>query len=221
MEIKNNCIKESLKNVYFVTGTPCGGKTTTSRVLAQRYGYPVYHADQAFSRHKAMSNPVDQPAMNQDFLNADAFFLRPYREYAHWLLQNAREQLDFIIMDLIRLSQHQPLFCDLNLTVEQVMEITEPQRVVFLIKNPDNLMEEYANRPDHQDFSQYLNSASNPQLAKANCNRALAYFNRERYDSIRSSSYFWLERKKDSTVENTVQLVAKHFGLPITGNDSE
>lgn len=216
MEIKNNCIKESLKNVYFVTGTPCGGKTTISRALSQRYGYPVYDVDQEFSRHQAMSNPIDQPAMNQEFPNADAFFLRPYREYAQWLLQNTREQLDFIILDLIRLSQHQPLFCDLHLTVEQVMEITEPQRVVFLIKNPDNLMEEYANRPDHQDFSEYLNSASDPQLAKENCNRALAYLNRQRYDSIRSSSYFWLEREKDSTVENTLQLVAKHFGLPIT-----
>ena len=216
MEIKNNCIKESLKNVYFVTGTPCGGKTTISRALSQHYGYPVYDVDQVFYRHKAMSNPIDQPAMNQEFPNADAFFLRPYREYAQWLLQNTWEQLDFIILDLIRLSQHQPLFCDLHLTVEQVMEITEPQRVVFLIKNPDNLMEEYANRPDHQDFSEYLNSASNPQLAKENCNRALAYLNRQRYDSIRSSSYFWLEREKDSTGENTLQLVAKHFGLPIT-----
>ena len=214
MEIKNNCIKESLKNVYFVTGTPCGGKTTISCALSQRYGYPVYDVDQEFPRHKSLSNSIDQPAMNQEFPNADAFFLRPYREYAKWLLQNTREQLDFIILDLIRLSQHQPLFCDLHLTVEQVMEITEPQRVVFLIKNPDNLMEEYANRPDHQDFSEYLNSASDPQLAKENCNRALAYFNRQRYDSIRSSSYFWLEREKDSTVENTVRLVARHFGLP-------
>lgn len=214
MEIKNNCIKESLKNVYFVTGTPCSGKTTISRALSQRYGYPVYDVDQEFPRHKSLSNSIDQPAMNQEFPNADAFFLRPYREYAKWLLQNTREQLDFIILDLIRLSQHQPLFCDLHLTVEQVMEITEPQRVVFLIKNPDNLMEEYANRPDHQDFSEYLNSASDPQLAKENCNRALAYFNRQRYDSIRSSSYFWLEREKDSTVENTVRLVARHFGLP-------
>lgn len=214
MEIKNNCIKESLKNVYFVTGTPCGGKTTISRALSQRYGYPVYDVDQEFPRHQAMSNSIDQPAMNQEFPNADAFFLRPYREYAKWLLQNTREQLDFIILDLIRLSQYQPLFCDLHLTVEQVMEITDPQRVVFLIKNPDNLMEEYAKRPDHQDFSQYLNSASDPQLAKENCSRALADCNRKRYDSIRSSSYFWLEREKDSTVENTVQLVAKHFGLP-------
>lgn len=214
MEIKNNCIKESLKNVYFVTGTPCGGKTTISRALSQRYGYPVYDVDQEFPRHKSLSNSIDQPAMNQEFPNADAFFLRPYREYAKWLLQNTREQLDFIILDLIRLSQHQPVFCDLHLTVEQVMKITEPQRVVFLIKNPDNLMEEYANRPDHQDFSEYLNSASDPQLAKENCNRALAYFNRQRYDSIRSSSYFWLEREKDSTVENTLRLVAKHFGLP-------
>lgn len=28
MEIKDSVIKTYLKNVYFITGTPCGGKTS-------------------------------------------------------------------------------------------------------------------------------------------------------------------------------------------------
>lgn len=37
MIFQDNVIKEYLKNVYFITGTPCGGKTTVSRVLAEKY----------------------------------------------------------------------------------------------------------------------------------------------------------------------------------------
>lgn len=36
MIFQDNVIKEYLKNVYFITGTPCGGKTTISRELAKR-----------------------------------------------------------------------------------------------------------------------------------------------------------------------------------------
>lgn len=35
MIFQDNVIKEYLKNVYFITGTPCGGKTTVSRALAE------------------------------------------------------------------------------------------------------------------------------------------------------------------------------------------
>ena len=38
MIFQDNVIKEYLKNVYFITGTPCGGKTTVSRALAEKYG---------------------------------------------------------------------------------------------------------------------------------------------------------------------------------------
>lgn len=37
MIFQDNVIKEYLKNVYFITGTPCGGKTTVSRALWEDY----------------------------------------------------------------------------------------------------------------------------------------------------------------------------------------
>lgn len=74
MKIKDKIIKEYLKNVYFVTGTPCGGKTTISRVLAEKHCFTVYDVDEKFANHKSLSNSIDQPAMNKRFANADDFF---------------------------------------------------------------------------------------------------------------------------------------------------
>lgn len=107
-----------------------------------------------------MSNPLFQPAMNTYFNSADEFFGRTVEEYKNWLLNNTREQLEFVLLDLIRLSENKKVLCDCHLTVAQALAFSEPARVVFLIKDPSNLVDEYGNRPDHQGFFQYLNSAT-------------------------------------------------------------
>lgn len=76
MIFQDNVIKEYLKNVYFITGTPCGGKTTVSRALAKKYGFELFDVDERFDEHKKMSNPLFQPAMNTYFNSADEFFGR-------------------------------------------------------------------------------------------------------------------------------------------------
>ncbi len=52
MIFQDNVIKEYLKNVYFITGTPCGGKTTVSRALAEKYGFELFDVDERFDEHK-------------------------------------------------------------------------------------------------------------------------------------------------------------------------
>ena len=200
MEIKDNVIKQYLKNVYFITGTPCGGKSTISRALAKKYGLLLYDVDEEFAKHKSLSNPVDQPAMNQE-------------EYSNWLVDNTREQLDFIIADLIRISKDQLVICDLILTMEEAMRITDLSHIVFLIKNPENIIDDYCNRKDHDDFKQFIYSASNLDAAKVNCNKALELMHKERYEKIKKSSYFWVERDANSTVDKTLCLVEKHFNF--------
>lgn len=73
--------------------------------------------------------------MNKSFKDADEFFGRTVEEYKKWLIDNTREQLDFMLLDLVRLSQNQIVLCDCHLTMEQAKKLTEPSRIVFLIKN--------------------------------------------------------------------------------------
>ncbi len=199
MILQDNVIKEYLKNVYFVTGTPCGGKTTISRELAKRHNLLVYDIDEQFANHQKISNAAFQPAMNKTFKDADEFFGRTVDEYKKWLLDNTREQLDFVLLDLIRLSQNQIVLCDCHLTMEQAEKITEPSRIVFLIKEPSNIIDDYCNRPDHQDFFEFINCASDVEKAKETCNATLRSLNEKHYRDIKESDYFWLERTSEST----------------------
>ena len=167
MVFHDNVLKEYLKNVFFITGTPCGGKTTVSRELAKRYGLLVYDVDDHFSSHQAISNPIFQPAMNQSFPDADAFFGRSVEDYTQWLRDNSREQLEFALLDLIRLSQNQIVLCDCHLTIADAEALTLPSRIAFLVQEPSHLIDDYCSRPDHQAFCTYINSASEPESAKA------------------------------------------------------
>ena len=213
MIFQDNVIKEYLKNVYFITGTPCGGKTTISRELAKRHNLLVYDIDEQFEKHQKMSNPKSQPSMNKNFKDADEFFGRTVEEYKQWLISNTREQLDYVLMDLIRLSQDRIVLCDCHLTLEQAEQITEVSRVAFLIREPSNLVEEYCNRPDHQGFANFINSASDVAKAKKTCSATLQSLNEKAYKDIKASKYFWLERTPESTVEETLAKVERHFGL--------
>lgn len=212
MTFQDNVLKEYLKNVYFITGTPLGGKTTISRALAKKHNLMVYDIDEKFPAHQKMSNPRFQPAMNQTFKDADAFFGRTVEAYRQWLIENTREQLDFVLLDLIRLSQDKIVLCDCHLTVDEADKLTDPSRVAFLIKDPINLVGDYCNRSDHTDFSNFINSTSDLQKAKATCNTTLKSINVERCRQIKASQYFWLERNEKSTVEETVRKVEQHFG---------
>ena len=217
MIFQDNIIKKYLENVYFIAGTPCGGKTTVSRTLSKKYGIPVYDIDERFEEHQRMSDPVSQPSMNWQFKDADEFFGRSVEEYRSWLLKNTREQLDFVLLDLMRLSQNGKIICDCHLTLEQAAQVTEPSRMAFMIKKPVNLVDEYCNRADHQGFSDFIHSATDVEKAKKTCNETLLSLNKKFYEDVKASEYFWLERDDKRSVEETAELVAKHFGIETEG----
>jgi len=213
MIFQDNIIKQYLKNVYFIAGTPCGGKTTVSRALAKKYNIPVYDIDERFPEHQAMSNPQSQPAMNKDFRDADEFFGRSVEEYKAWLLQNTREQLDFVLLDLMRMSKDQIVLCDCHLTLEQAAQVTDPGHVAFMLRKPVNLVDEYCNRPDHQGFSDFIHSATDFEKAKATCNETLLSLNAKYYEDVKASGYFYVDRADGLSVDETMALTAKHFGF--------
>ena len=216
MNFQNNVLKEYLKNVYFITGTPCGGKTTVSKALAEKYGLAVYTTDEHFDGHREISDVRFQPSMNKTFRDADEFFGRSVEEYRKWLEDNTREQMEFVLLDLIRLSQNQKILCDCHLSVEQAETLTDPSRIVFLIRDPSDLLEEYCSRPDHQGFCRYMNSASDVKKAKEVSGAALRTFNCERYEQIKASSFFRIEREEGLSVEETVRKVEEHLGFAET-----
>ena len=212
MIFQDNIIKEYLRNVYFISGTPCGGKTTITRALGEKYNIPVYVIDDQMAVHQLKGDKEHHPNMTKEFKDADEFFTRSVEEYRNCLIGNSREQLDFILLDLIKMSQDQRVLCDIHIVAKEAFKFTDSERIAFLIKEPKNLVDDYCNRPDHQPFSDFIHSATDFEKAKATCNETLYSLNIERYNFIKNSDFFWLERDNNRSVEETADLVAAHFG---------
>jgi adenylate kinase family enzyme len=66
MNIANNIISNKLKEVYFVTGSSCGGKTTAAIELNKKYGMYHYNSDEMRSKHFANSDILEQPALSRN-----------------------------------------------------------------------------------------------------------------------------------------------------------
>ena len=212
MIFQDNIIKEYLRNVYFISGTACGGKTTVTKALGEKYGIPIYVIDDQFTIHQLMSDKDYQPTMNKTFKDADEFFGRSVEEYKNWLLGNKREQLDFVLLDLIKLSKDRVILCDLHIVVEEADKITDISRIAFMISKPENIVDTYCNRPDHQPFNNFIHSATDYEKAKAICEQTLTEINVDAYNFIKNSNSISCHIIQPPSVEDTVALVEKHFG---------
>lgn len=76
-----------------------------------------------------------------------------------------------------------------------------------------NLVDDYCNRPDHLDFSDFINSATDVEKAKTICNTTLKILNEKRRKDIKNSSFYWIERTSKSTVDETAGKVERRFGF--------
>lgn len=114
---------------------------------------------------------------------------------------------------MIRLSKDEKVICDGHFTIEQAEAITDISRIVFMLKEPVNLVDEYCNRVDHLDFSEYIHSASDFDNAKKICNETLFRYNEKRYYDIKNSDYFYIEREEGKSLDEVVDIVARYFNI--------
>ena len=119
MKIENNILKHYLKNVYFITGTAYAGKSTTVKMLADRYNM-IFCGE---NYHSAVSNLVATPDAQPDicYLNQlcdwKDFVNRSPEEYERWIFSTAMEAAEFEVAELISLSKDKKVIVDTNIPI--------------------------------------------------------------------------------------------------------
>jgi len=147
----------------------------------------------------------------------EVYFNRPYQEYHKWLCDCGDEQLPLVLMELIRLSANQKVAVDMfNMPVDIAMELTDPNRIVFLVTAPERVVRDYYDRPGHREIYDCIMGLSDPEKSLANTNKMLTYGTQLFLDELYRSGLFYIMRDDDSTVEKALALVEKHFGINAT-----
>lgn len=213
MEIQNNIIKYNLKNVLFICGTACGGKTTMSKLLAEKYGFYLYDMDKMYDRHRAVAKEHFQPDMCYHMKDFHQQWTRPTEEQAKWNMNSIKEQSEMVLVDLMRISENQKVVADVLYSPVYTQEILDYNQIVFLTVNKSVLAAQYFNRPEKRGFYEFVKKQPLADVYFRNIIKGLELTNDLEQEMMRQSGFKIIERKPEHTKESLLQEVELHFGL--------
>ena len=220
MKIENNILRHYLKNVYFITGTAYAGKSTTVKMLAQRYGM-VFCGE---NYHTPVSDQVATPELQPDLCYIKnltdwrAFVTRTPEEYERWIYSTAKEAAEFEVAELIALGRDRKVIVDTNIPLELLREISDYNHVAVMLSPQSMSVERFFDRedPEKQFILSVIEGCDDPESVMNNYRQGLALINsRKHYDEYANSGFFTVVRPESDldTREAVCDAIAKHFGL--------
>ena len=218
MKLSNNILKHYLQNVYFITGTAYAGKSTTVRMLADRYDM-IFCGE---NYHSMVADLVATPDVQPDicFINNltdwKEFVLRPPEEYERWMYSVGREAAEFEVAELISISKDRKVIVDTNIPVDVLKDISDYNRVAVMLSPQSMSVERFFDRgdPEKQFLLGVIESCENQETVMENYRKGLALINsRKHYDEYADSGFFTVVREDDGkdTREEVCDRIAKHF----------
>ena len=221
VKIENNILKHYLGNVYFITGTAYAGKSTTVRMLAERYGMICCGENYHMAVSESVATPVTHPDLcyNKSLTDWREFVTRTPEEYERWIYAVGREAAEFEVAELISLSRlGKKIIADTNIPLDVIEEIADYNHVAVMLSPQPMSVERFFDRddPDKQFLLSVIDSCDDPEAVMENYRAGLARINsREHYDEYANSGFFTVVREDNGkdTREEVCERIAKHFRL--------
>jgi len=220
MKIENNILKHYLKNVYFITGTAYAGKSTTVKMLAERYDMICCGENYHMAVSEIVATPETHPDLcyNRSLTDWKDFVTRTPEEYERWLYAVGREAAEFEVAELITISQDKKVIVDTCIPIDILKEITDYDHVAVMLSPQSMSVERFFDRsdPEKQFLLNVIDSCDDPAAVMENYRQGLARINsKEHYDEYANSGFFTVMREDNGldTREQVCDMIAKHFGL--------
>ena len=220
MKIENNILKHYLKNVYFITGTAYAGKSTTVKMLAERYDMICCGENYHMAVSEIVATPETHPDLcyNRSLTDWKDFVTRTPEEYERWLYSVGREAAEFEVAELITISQDKKVIVDTCIPIDILKEITDYDHVAVMLSPQSMSVERFFDRsdPEKQFLLNVIDSCDDPAAVMENYRQGLARINsKEHYDEYANSGFFTVMREDNGldTREQVCDMIAKHFGL--------
>ena len=220
MKIENNILKHYLKNVYFITGTAYAGKSTTVKLLAEKYDMICCGENY----HMAVSEPVataeTHPDLcyNKSLTDWREFVTRTPEEYERWIYAVGREAAEFEVAELLSLGRDRKVIVDTNIPLDILREISDYNHVAVMLCPQSMSVDRFFDRddPDKQFLLNVIDSCDDPAAAMENYRKGLERINsKAHYDEYANSGFFTVVREDNGldTREEVGEKIARHFGL--------
>lgn len=220
MNISNNILKHYLKNVYFITGTAYAGKSTTVKMLSEKYDMVFCGENYHSAVSNVVANPENQPEISylNNLTDFRDFVTRSPEEYARWIFATSKEAAEFEIAELLSISKDKKVIVDTNIPIDILKEISDYNHVAVMISPLSMSVERFFDRNDPEKLFilNTIESCENPAEVMENYKKGLALINsQENYDLYANSGFFTVVREDNQkdTKEEVCEKIAKHFRL--------
>lgn len=198
--------------VYWLSGSPCGGKTTVSDAIVQRFDWNIYHLDQHWDAHRDRANPARQPLFYTiSQLTGDDLWLRPLAEQIATEPMFVEETFPLIIedMELLLAQDGRPLLVDASVVPASILTLLPSKNHIFyLIPSEQFQREQYTQRCS---INGTLSQTSDPELAWQNWMARDAAYARWLKEQVQQFELPLLEVDGNLSLGETIALVARHY----------
>ena len=210
--------RKRFENVYFINGNAYAGKSTTVKLLAEKYGGIAceenYH-DELLPELDGKEFPC--LAYTRDLADWHDFIRRSPEEYEAWFdgVSKECEILELRLLEKYR-NTDKPVFVDTNISVETLKEVAVRSHVLIMLADPEISVRRFFDRPDREKQFLYrlIMEEPDPEKAMENYKKGLERINsRQRYEKFLNSGFNVILRNDSIGVEGTLRKAEKAFGL--------
>lgn len=220
MKIENNILKYYLRNVYFITGTAYAGKSTTVKMLADRYDMIFCGENYHIGVSDEIADDELQPDLcyRRNLKDWKDFVTRSPEEYERWIYNSGREGAGFEIAELISLARDKKVIADTSIPLDVLKEISDYDHVAVMLSPQSMSVDRFFDRadPDKQFILSVIDSCEDSETVMENYRRGLSLINSQKhYDEYAESGFFTVVREDSGkdTREEVCDIIARHFGL--------
>ena len=205
-------------DAYFITGNAYAGKSTMISLLAEKHS-GICCEENYHDRLLPALDKEEFPALcyTRDLIDWHDFIRRSPEEYETWYDEVSRECeiLEKRILSGLT-GQGKPIFVDTNISPETLKSVAAPGHVLIMLAPPEISVRRFFDRPDREKQFLYrlILEEPDPAAAMENYRQGLMRINsRERYDRFLHSGFPVLLRDENRSVEETLELAERSFGL--------
>ena len=208
----------TFSDAYFITGTAYAGKSTMVRLLAEKHS-GIACGENYHNQLLPGLRREEFPSLTytRDLADWHDFIRRSPEAYEAWFDSAAAECETLELRILPGLSgQGRPVFVDTNISLGTLKAIAAPGHVLIMLADPEVSVRRFFERPDREKQFLYRLIMEEPDPARAmeNYRQGLMRINsRARYERFLHSGFPVLLRSEARSVEETLSLVEKAFGL--------
>ena len=205
--------EDKLKNVFWLGGSPCAGKTSISEILASRFDLDTYHVDEAFETHVQGLNPAQQPTLARWVASSwNQRWMQPVDCLVEDVIGCYREHFDLVRQDILARAQRKSLLVEGAALLPWQVTTMAPNRsqAVWIIPTADFQREHYSQRDWARKIVEQCND---PEVAFQNWMERDIRFAEWVEAEVRALDLQLLMIDGSRTIAEYAEEVAGHFQL--------